>query len=96
MSQPARRVGDLLAASGHKPAGVRACRRGGHLLPEHRAHRELGGVDGARNPAARGLVHEWREQRVAAKQIADGRRVGVEVEQAPAAADRDRQIPQIG
>ena len=56
VSQPAGRVGDLFAVSGHQPGGVRARRRGGHLLPEHRAHRELGRVDGSRNPASRGLV----------------------------------------
>ena len=79
----------------HQPAGVRAGRRGRHLLAEHRADREFGRVDRAGYPPARGLVHERGKQRIAAKQIVHGDRVGVEVEQPAAAADRDGQVAQV-
>ena len=89
------------AASGrpggeHEATGQRAGAGHRHLLAEDRPHRQLEAVGGAGHPPA-GLP--WRtsgrEQRVGAELLGDGDRVGVEVEQAPAAGDRGGQVAQV-
>lgn len=96
MGEAAPGVVDGLAVRGDEAGGVGAGGGRGHLLAEHGADRELGLVDGARHPAAWRLVDERREQQVGARLLVDGDGVGVEVEHAAAAADRDGQIALVG
>ncbi len=63
-----------------------------HLLAEDRADGELRLVDRARHPAAGCLVDEGRERGVGPQLLVDRDRVGVEVEQAAAAADGDGEV----
>ena len=51
-------------------------------------------VRGTRRPGR--LGHQRREHRVRGEQVADRHRVGVQVEQPAAAADRDGQVAQVG
>ncbi len=73
-----------------------AGRGGRDLLAQYHAHREFRGVHRARHPAARCLADQRGENRVFAQEIGHGHRVGVQVEQPPAAADRDGEIAQVG
>ena len=94
--QAARGIVHRLAVRRGQPARMRPGRRGRHLLAEHRADGEFRRVDGARHPAAGGLGHQRGEHRIAAEQITDRHRVGIQVQQPPAPADRDGQVPQVG
>ena len=60
VGEAAGRVVDRFAVRGHQSGGVGAGGRGGDLLAEHGAYRELRRVDGARHPAARCLVDQRR------------------------------------
>ena len=94
--QAALGVVDRLAVGHDEPGRVGAGRRRRDLLAEHRPHGELGAVDRARHPAARRGRDQRREQRVGGELVVDGDRVGVEVQQAAAAAGRGRQVAQVG
>ena len=81
----AARAGERLAVRGHQPPGGGA--RGGErdLLAQDGAHGELGAVDGAGHPQPRRGADQRTEERVGAEVLGDDARVGVEVEQPPAA-----------
>ena len=79
-----------------QPARVGPGRRGGDLLAEHGPEGELGRIDGPRDPPAGRLADQGRQHRVGAEQVGHGHRVGVEVQQPPAAADGAGQVPQVG
>ena len=94
--QAALGIGDRLAVRDHEPRRVGARRRRRDLLAEHGAHGELGRIGRARHAPAGRCGHERGELRVARELRVDGDRVGVEVEQPPAAGDRGRAIALVG
>jgi hypothetical protein len=57
------------------------------LLAEYRPNGDLEAVPGAWHAQTRALRDEWREQRVAAKVIPDGKRVRAEIKNAPDASN---------
>ena len=67
----------------------------GDLLAEHRAHGELGAVDGPGETQPGGGAHERREQRVAGEVLRGRGGVGVEVEQPPAALHGGGEVAQV-
>ncbi len=66
------------------------------LLADDGAHRDLETVDLARQAQPRRRCDQRTEQRVGRQDLVDRQRIGVEVEQAPAALDRDRGVAQVG
>lgn len=88
-------VVDPVAVGGDQAGGVGAGGGRGHLLAQHRAQCELGLVDRAGHAPAGCLVHQGCEDRVGAQPVVDGDRVGVQVEQAPAAGESDGQVAQV-
>jgi hypothetical protein len=57
------------------------------LLAEYRPNGDLEAVPGAWHAQTRALRNEWREQRVAAKVIPDGKRVRAEIKNASDASN---------
>lgn len=95
MGEAALGVVQGFAVRGDQAGRVGAGGGRGHLLAEHGADGELGLVDRARHPAARAPLDQRGEQRVGAEPLVDGDRVGVQVEQAAAAADGHGQVAQV-
>ncbi len=95
MGETSLGVRDRLAVGDDQPGDMGTGGLGGHLLPEHRAYRQLERVDGAGHPAAGVLVHERCERRIGAKDVSDGGGVGVEVEQVAAPADRGGEVTAV-
>ena len=96
VGEAAVRGWERLAERVHHAPGERAGARDRHLLAEHGADRELGTVDVAWDPDAGGGVDEVGDPRVAKEVLVDGDRVGIEVEQAPAALDRRSEVGDVG
>ncbi len=95
MGEAALGVVQGFAVRGDQAGRVGAGGGRGDLLPEDGPHGELGLVDRARHPAAGALVDQRCEQRIGAQPFVDGDRVGVQVEQAAAAADGHGQVAQV-
>ena len=89
------RAGQRLAVRGRQPPGGGA--RGGErdLLAQDGAHRELGAVDGARHAQPRCGPDQRTEERIGAEVLGDHVRIGVEVEQPPAALTGRRGVAAV-
>ncbi len=96
VGEAAGRVLDGRAVRGGEAGRVGAGGGGGDLLAENGPDGELGGVDGTRHAPARRLGDERREDGVGGEPLVHGDRVGVEVEQAAAAADGEGEVAQVG
>lgn len=95
MGEAALGVLDGFAVRGDQAGRVGTGGGGGDLLAQDGPYGELGLVDRARHPAAGSLRHQGRQHRIRPQLVVDGDRVGVQVEHATAAADRDRQVAQV-
>ena len=96
VGEGADRFGQRRARSGQQPGGERAGAGDRHLLAEHRAHRQLVGVGGGRDPASGGAGDQRGERGIGAEDVVDGGRVGVEVEHPAAAGDGRAEVAQLG
>ena len=94
VTAPRGRASASPCAATSRPAPVRAAAYG-DLLAQNGAHRELGAVDGAGHPQARRGAHQRSEERVGAQVLGDDARVGVEVEQPPAALRSGRAVARV-
>ena len=92
----AERALERLAVRGDQPAGERGGARQRDLLAEHGAHRQLVAVDVARRRGARApRARAGRAAASRAERLGHGVRVGVEVEQRPAALHRGAEVAQV-
>ncbi len=80
---------------GDEPPREGARPRHGHLLAEHRPHRELGAVHGARDPSTWGVGDGGRQQGVPAQDVGHRHRVGIEVEETTAPLDGGAEVAQV-
>jgi hypothetical protein len=95
MGQCAMEILDRLTIGGDQPAGVGSRSFGRYLLTQHRADGQFGLVDCARNALAGRLGHHRAHSRVSGECLDHRLRVGIEVEQPPAAGDRRREVAEI-
>ena len=89
---PARRAA---RRTDREPTGERAGPGDGDLLAEHRPHRELVAVDVTGRAAAGRRSDERADQRIGAELFGDRHRVGVEIEQPPAALHGDADVTPV-
>ncbi len=94
MSVPSGTESGSPCSAASRPASVRAAATD-TCWPEHRPHRELVRIDVARHTQAGMGANERREQPVACERVSDGERIGVEVEQAPAALHGGGEVAQV-
>ena len=88
--RPARRARRASRPAWVRAAAVETC------WPSTARTANSAGVDGAGHPPSGRLVDQRGEHRVLAQQVVHGDRVGVQVEQPPAPADRGGQVAQVG
>jgi hypothetical protein len=82
------RLGEWLPAAGHYPTREGAGAGHGYLLAEHRAHCELGTVAAPRDTPSRGAANEGTKNRIGAKDVCDGYRIRVEIQESAATLHR--------
>lgn len=93
--QRAARPCEWLAVFRGQPAAEPPGGGDGHLLAEDGAHRELVAVDVAGRPPSRAGKRQRAHYLVRRQEPRDGLRIGVQVEQAPAALHGRRDIAQV-
>ena len=95
MGHPTEGPCERLAVGVDQAAGQGGGAGQGDLLAEHGPHGQLVAVDGARHPPPRHGRHQRAEQGVGAECLDHRQRIGVEVEQGPAALHGGGQVAQV-